>query len=461
MNGHCDRLILELRRRGVATAAELVASLKASQPTVSRLLSGLEPEHVLRVGRGRSTRYALKRPLRGRGTTWALYSIEPDGSVVSPGQLHALERGCWHLASTDSWPSLCGTEFRNGVYPGLPWFLQDLRPRGFLGRVFAHRFGPQLGSPIDPRLWNDDDIALALLSYGYDLPGSLVLGDDMLAQAQSALISPPEAIDADACASTYTSLAEETLAGQWPGSSAAGEQPKFTARVGERDGALRRVLVKFSGDTVNPEARRWADLLIAEDFANRVLSKGDVPCANTRVLQHDGRAFLESTRFDRVGTSGRRGLVSLEALDAAFFGEIDSPWTAAAARLLNGGWITPSDADRLALTWWFGTLIGNTDMHYGNASLFLAPCRPLALAPVYDMAPMAYRPGIEGRLPDGPVTPPPPPPTALPLWRRAATLAERFWADLSVHELVSPTFRHLAAANAAVVAQYRQRFGRQ
>jgi hypothetical protein len=49
--------------------------------------------------------------------------------------------------------------------------------------------------------------------------------------------------------------------------------------------------------------------------------------------------------------------------------------------------------------WRFGRLIANTDMHYGNAALILCERLPLQLGPVYDMLPMAYRPGAENMIP--------------------------------------------------------------
>jgi hypothetical protein len=258
--------------------------------------------------------------------------------------------------------------------------------------------------------------------------------------------------------SAYPVRADATLAGEWPGSSAAGEQPKFTACVSDPGGGVRHVIVKFSGKEGRAEDRRWADLLLSEHAANAVLSEAGMPCATTEIHQSAGRCFLESTRFDRTGTHGRRGLISLEALDAAFFGAIDTPWTEAARRLSGDGWITASDADRLSVLWWFGTLIGNTDMHYGNISLFLEPVRPISLSPAYDMVPMLYRPDVEGRLTDASVVPPPPPPEALPAWSRAAALAERFWSRLSASGTVSDAFRHLAARNADMVADYKRKF---
>jgi hypothetical protein len=37
------------------------------------------------------------------------------------------------------------------------YFLQDLRPDGFLGRQFACAHGPALQLGDDPRQWSDDD----------------------------------------------------------------------------------------------------------------------------------------------------------------------------------------------------------------------------------------------------------------------------------------------------------------
>ncbi|MBN6103514.1 hypothetical protein JR064_15200 [Xanthomonas sp. CFBP 8703] len=46
----------------------------------------------------------------------------------------------------------------------------------------------------------------------------------------------------------------------------------------------------------------------------------------------------------------------------------------------------------------FGALIGNNDMPLGNAGALLADTRPLALAPSYDMLPMALRPAASGEV---------------------------------------------------------------
>ena len=91
-------------------------------------------------------------------------------------------------------------------------------------------------------------------------------------------------------------------------------------------------------------------------------------------------------------------------------------------------------------------------MHYGNASFLLSQAKPLTLAPVYDMLPMAYRPveqsgvpgiseallGLIGAAPQG----------------RESLWAHAFWARLHESELVSEEFRQLAARHVAAFPKH-------
>lgn len=460
MNSHIIRLEAEFRRRGILTSREAADALGISQPTVSRLLTDISRQRLLRLGKGRSTRYALMRSVRQVGSSWPLYRMAVDGGLQLIGHLYALETGLWYLEQDESWETLRGPGFRDGVYPGLPWFLSDLRPQGFLGRCFARNYAARLGAPPDPHDWTDDDTVVALAQLGDDLPGNLVLGETAIQMVQMRRAAGRDTIPAANRPAEYPAQADAMLAGQWPGSSAAGEQPKFTACVGDADGQFRHVIVKFSGRGGRAEDRRWADLLVAEHLVNTILTEAGIPSSATTLIEAGGRTFLESTRFDRAGATGRRGLVSLEALDAAYFGQIGTPWTSAANRLRADHWIPEQDAERLSLLWWFGVLIGNTDMHYGNVSLFLQPDRPLSLAPTYDMVPMQYRPDIEGRFSDETLVPALPPPDALPLWSRSADLAHRFWSRLADTTLASPPFRQLAGKNAHAIQEQRTRLVR-
>lgn len=447
----------EFRRRGALTARELAVALNVSQPTVSRILSSSIVGEIRRIGNARSTRYALSRKIPTLGSDWPLYEIDSTGQAHSAGHLYCLEARQWHLEQKPPWETLRWDEFTDGLYPDLPWFLDDLRPQGFLGRSFARKFGKPMGLTVDPRLWHADDIITALLRYGGDLQGSFILGQDMLASFQEKTLMDPVCIGVASRSEIYPKLADAAISGEWPGSSAAGEQPKFTACI-EDGGSFRHVIVKFSGKSGRPEDSRWSDLLVAEHMAADILSKAGIPSAKTQLLESEGRQFLESCRFDRIGAHGRRCIVSLAALDAAFFGKADTPWTAASDRLRNTGWISMEDADKLSLLWWFGTLIGNTDMHYGNVSLYLSRNRPIELAPAYDMLPMLYRPDIEGRLPVQPLSPKPPPPEFAASWLRANDIAIDYWSNLSKSSVATAEFREMAEKNLSIISGYRKKW---
>ena len=440
------------------TSPEIAAVLGVSQSTVSRLLARYAEGKIVRLGRGRRSRYAITRDISTLGSSFPLYEIDQDGRAQSVGQLHALADRQWCLQQDSPWESLRGDDFLDGLYPGIPWFLDDLRPQGFLGRIFARTYSHSLGLPVDPRDWQPDDVALSLIRYGQDLPGAFVLGNEMLAAVQARMLADVAPVPVAARSSLYPARADSVLGGEWAGSSAGGEQPKFTTVVCDGDGAIRHVMVKFSGRVGRDEDIRWSDLLAAEHEVASLLSANGIPAAATTLIDAGGRRFLESTRFDRQGLFGRRGLVSLAALDSAFFGQLQTPWTSAAERLQRGGWLTVLEANQLKLLWWFGTLIGNTDMHYGNVSLFLNRHRPLSLAPSYDMLPMLYRPDQEGGIRERPFAPSPPPPEVLPIWAQASVMAETLWQKLAGSPLISDPFKRIAAGNAETVARYYRQF---
>jgi len=424
--------------------------MKVSQPTLSRAIKALGQQRIVRMGRARSTRYARRseRP----GNECPLYLIDESGLAVHLGVLYELSRGEWLFQQDSPWKSLRGEVFRDGLYPGLPWFLQDMRPCGFLGRCFAHAHAQALQASRNPADWSDVLVLEALRRFGQDMLGALIVGRDMLEQVRSLADHGLKALSEREIPQAYPQMAEQVLAGEWPGSSAAGEQPKFTATVMGSGGEIRHVLVKFSGDMKLPEARRWADLLRAEHLANRVLSEAGLLCARSRMICSAGQTFLESDRFDRCGAAGRRAVVSLEALDAAYVGVNGLPWNRAAVALRDGGWLSAADAEHLTLFWWFGVLTGNTDMHYGNIAFYLDPNPPLRLAPLYDMVPMSYRPGLEGKLPSDALRLTPPPPEELPIWRLAAAIARNYWEQIARDHDFSSDFRDVAVKNRAAVS---------
>ncbi len=281
---------------------------------------------------------------------------------------------------------------------GLPWWLLDMRPQGYLGRAYAARHGAELVLPERLADWTDTHAVRALLRHGHDLVGNLLLGD--IARDHFLAAPMSTAITGKQVAEEFARLALEAARGERPGSSAGGEQPKFTAFAMTPDGP-RHVIVKFSELEKGPVSERWRDLLLAEHLALDTLREGGISTSRTQILEGlGGQRFLEVERFDRVGNLGRRALISLAALDAEFVGLGTGGWPIIARRLAAEGQIRPEAADGASLLWAFGTLIGNSDMHSSNLSFVSEHGRPYNIAPAYDMTPMTFAPRSGGGLPD-------------------------------------------------------------
>lgn len=448
-----DSLIDALRLRGPSSARELGDALGISQPTVSRALNDAG-SRVVQIGRARRTRYAALRDVRGLGTTWPLFRIDAQGRPHDFGTLTSLY-GAGTLVSAASPVDWLRDDFNDGQFPGVPWFLDDQRPQGFLGRQFAQRWSRELGLPTDILRWNDDAVLAALILHGEDGPGDFVLGEGALGRA---LQSEPDVTPVALREDRYAELAAVALAGESVGSSAAGEQPKFTAIIDDGERSLRHVIVKFSEPVDNNlAARRWADLLICEHLASELLAERGSASAQTDLVWSRGRLCLEVTRFDRIGAYGRRGCVTLAAWSDAHDGERDD-WANATLRMQQGGWVVDDTQEQVRLRWWFGRLIANSDMHFGNLSFFLDDALPLQLTPSYDMLPMLYRPATSGELVAREFRPPSPTPADLAFWTVAAEWADTYWQRVSEHAEISADFRHIATNNREAIARARIRF---
>lgn len=445
-----------LRLRSPQTAAELAAALGISQPTLSRLVAS--SERVVRIGNARAARYVLSREIARAGHSWPLYRIDAYGQAETLGELRALHGDEFHFQPARALPAFLEGDFANGRFPGLPWFLDDQRPQGFLGRTFARRVASDIGASEDLTRWRPDDVVLALLRYGDDQPGDLVLGEPSLQNALQNALVPEDAMPVAEREARYPPLAEAALRGENTGSSAGGEQPKFLAMLRGDDG-FEPVIVKFSERGETQAAQRWADLLRCEQIAGAILHTRGQTAATGEIVEADGRTFLQSTRFDRTSVLGRRGFVSLSALDAAFYGHGRIDWWRFAPQLQRDGWIDAENAQRLRVLGWFGALIANNDMHLGNAALILADNRPLALAPAYDMLPMHFRPAASGEIVPREYVVTLPTPEFRENWRVAATLALAFWRQVADNAAMSATFQRIAEGASAALghAMARQR----
>lgn len=310
-----------------------------------------------------------------------------------------------------------------------------------MGRSLAINMGPKLNLPGTLDEWNDDHRLSALVAGSFDVPGHVLYGARNLAKfrLESGVERKNESIF------SLPALAEQAMANALSRSLAGGEQPKFTALL-KLDGELAHAIVKFSPKGSDPVAARWKDLLIAEHIALETLLESDIASANTTWREDKDQVFLISERFDRVGVNGRLPMVSLASFCKEHLGDMQN-WSATALQLLDAGHITGHDAARMALLDVFGSLIGNTDRHFGNLSLIQYPDSggQWSLAPTYDMLPMVFAPK-DGVAPPLEFDPSRVAPTLENehVWDDAANLAGYFWQRLSEAHGVSDAMRKKA-----------------
>ncbi len=405
-------------RRGVLAAADLRQRLGVSPPTLMRAARKAGP-HVLRIGRARATRYGLREPWPGLDASrFPVFRVTEAGRAESAGEIFTLasRQTAWLPAGA--------------VFDGLPVEIADARPSGFLGRHFTVTHA-DLRLPARLADWSDHHALLAMSRRGEDLPGSLILGDESFARWQAL---DPGAVTRD----DYPELADATIAGHPPGSSAGGEQPKFGVCV---EG--RHVLVKFASRSANAAARRWCDLLVMEALALGVVSSNGVPVARTQIVEAPSYLFLESERFDRVGPRGRVAVLSL----AAAHGDPAHTWAHVAVELRNAGRLSDDDARRLRWLDAFGAFIGNTDRHQFNVLVYPAGSG-IRLAPAFDQAPMLYAPLADGRVPARTFELPKADSFTLDVWYDARAAAREFWERAGDDRRLSDDVRDTCSANA-------------
>lgn len=447
-------LLFLLQSGDPMSSAELVSQLGISRPLLSRLVAEAG-EQVIRFGNTRATAYVATE--RSRPNNWALYRMGADATPEPLGTLHALRGERFLFQPSGQRPNLVrAVEAVSGHFPGIPWFLDDVRPQGFLGRTLAHRNGKLMGVPEDLLSWRTADNLIGIQHGGTGI-GDLLLGSRAVDQALEQLQNPPDAVAIEQRLDAYARMARDALAGEDVGSSPGGEQPKFTATV--QDGSSRyAAIVKFA------VSARWADLLAMEHLALRTLAVHGVPAAVSTLLQDGGLTYLELQRFDRThDVLGRRGFVSLMSLDAAFTGEGRRSWAEAGRQLQALRLIDVASADRMALLHWFGQLIGNSDMHQGNLGFELVDDGPLPLCPAYDMLPMYLAPPRSGAERE-PVAIAPRAPEQIgqgAVIARAAAMAIDFWEQVAGSGLIADAVLcEVARRNREVVATYAARFGR-
>jgi len=432
--------LLRALRRGTATASELEQELSRSRRWLwTHLPLQVAAGRIIKMGARRDARYGLRREIEGIGSAWPLRRIGRTGLIEDLGTLYALAADQYHFeprtaALKRGFQSLT-------LHHGLPYFLQDQRPGGFLGGAVPRRY-PELNLPQRVTDWTDDHYLRYLTLHGSDTVGDLILGapafDEFVARQRQL-----SAIAGSQRELLYPGLAQQVMAGGLPGSSAHGEHPKFTAFLNDTNNP-RHVLVKFSPPRGEAIGQRWADLLIAEHHGHELLRTAGLPTAQSRILVIEDRLYLEVDRFDRAGEQGRIGVTSLLSIDTSFYGKLDN-WIAAAIRLRDDRRLDAQALEQVRLAYTFGGLIANTDRHFGNLAFFDAYDGRFQLAPIYDMLPMLFAPEhnqIAARI----FEPPDPVSDTLGAWAQARALAERYWHQLVADERISDDFKGICAA---------------
>ena len=444
-----ETLIQTLRARPHLPAGELLAALGVSRATLMRAVRAAGPE-VVTIGRARRTSYAARRRLRGSADPLPVFRVDERGGSDQVGRLNLAypDGGVFEFNAPSPWP--LDDSMRDGWFDGLPYFLQDLRPDGFLGRQFARAHGQVLQLGDDPRQWSDDDVLYAISLLGADQSGNFIVGEAAFRLWLDQIQRPPACLEDAQVLEAYIERAQRAMQDGDVGSSAAGEFPKFTA-LRTLNGGPTHVLVKFSGSDNSAGTQRWSDLLVCEHLAAQTLATvPGLTAEQTSVLQAGNRTFLEAIRFDRHGNRGRSALCSWAALNYGWFGLAGRPWTEGAVRLLERGLIDGDTAHAITRLWHFGQLIGNTDMHDGNLSFrpqISAQTTSLILAPAYDMLPMLYAPQRGVELPPVNFVPRLPLPAEREAWQDAAAAADQFWSRAADDARISAQFRAICVDN--------------
>ncbi len=427
-----EQLIRVLMRDGVATSQELIHKLRISRPTLSRL-AGKAPPSLIRLGKTRSINYGIMREVAGIGSQLPLFQVNELGQLSPVGKLIVLHQEYYAV------------EPQNTLFSGLPPEAFDMAPQGFMGRAFVQKYTDELNLPSQFENWSNEHILIALARRGEDLPGSLIIGQESAERFTK--------LDFKATNRTqYKHLAHLSLSGQPIGSSAGGEQPKFSAFVGGK-----HCIIKFAGTDASKAQLRSRDLLICEYIALNLLKENKIASSNA-VLSFQGKmVFLEIERFDRKGIKGRRAVLTLAAIDNLLYGARDN-WSAASERLERSNHIDLNSARTLKLLDAFGAIIADSDRHFHNVSFFTSGFTSgfsqftfgrksqdlkFELAPAFDKLPMFFSP-VSGHLIERKFSLPIPSAEMLEVWEEARALALQFWERVSREKRISQDFRKIA-----------------
>ncbi|MCU6502540.1 type II toxin-antitoxin system HipA family toxin YjjJ [Rugamonas sp. A1-17] len=430
-------------KAGPAKTPSILRELGISQPTFSRLWATVRDGVVL--GAGKARQYALRRHVQGVDVPIPVFRVSEEGGLGPIGYLDVLQGEFYATIPLE------GTGY--DVFKGMPFFTRDLRPQGFLGRTEPGR-NRDLDLPDNILYWSDEQVLKYISRRSEHAAGDLILGNESCARCiESFSVQERQAIPAEERAVRYPGMAESAMQGEPPGSSAGGEQPKFTAVIRREDDGVEHVIVKFSPQVNTPSGRRWGDLLICEHLALQVLARNDIAAAKTAILESESRVFLEVVRFDRVGLRGRLPMATFSALDGDL-GMMDQNWTAVARELGRLGELSGKDILTVEILDLFGSLIGNTDKHHGNIAVSWTFERKHRLLAAYDMLPMLYRPNAHGEIIEREWLPVYMGRVELRHLSKCYDMALQFWEDVVNDPRISEDFKGVAARHVKAIGPF-------
>ncbi len=435
-----NALVSLIERVGTLSARDAAAQLAVSVVTISRYAKAAGSS-LLTLGRGQHTRYALPYYAYSDQAQWPLFWVGESGEVSEFALASLVKPSVFHLYGS-------GLNLYSNV--DLTWPLTPLHLRGFLGRAQRALLGAVATNWVPtPESWPVAQRVFAAQSATLDHAGAVLFGQNAVGAWQTKCLEVGHPDDPTRLAPIYDRLADEASAGRVAGSSADGEQPKFSARITDPVGSVRDVLVKFSPPLGTPFGDRWNDLLRAEAHAASVLALAGFDVPHTRVIASQKRTYLESARIDRVGACGRRHLLPLGAVHAAFVTGAVQNWTVTLNTLWRMKRLPFEAVVRTQVLFIFGHLIGNSDMHFGNLGVIAKTPELLArgqfeLAPVYDMLPMRFAPNPYDDFGYTHFTPVLSPTAPKPVLQRASELARIFWQRNATDQQASAAWNAFA-----------------
>ncbi|MDO5698726.1 MAG: HipA domain-containing protein [Dermatophilus congolensis] len=263
--------------------------------------------------------------------------------------------------------------------------LAEVLPEGPMRDRLARMAG------VSPR-----DEAGLLARFGRDVAGALQIYDPRSPWEPPTPALNPVDDEAIAALIDDVALGNHPRAGK---TSLAGVQPKLVLTRAE--GAwFQPIGGAPSTHIVKPALPGRESEPAEEEFGQRLARRLGLCDNEVRLALLGGRECLVIERFDRIDGQRLHQEDFNQALGLA--GDAKYQEYGGHARMLRVAEVVrqfaPADLGRLAAHLTLAVAIGNLDLHAKNLGLLHPADGSTALAPAYDMVPMAHRKGIDGRL---------------------------------------------------------------